>query len=290
MSRRFLDLHTHSTASDGSLAPADLIAAADRADLAAIALTDHDTTTGLAEARAAAESFPELTMVSGVEVSARSPVGAMHILGLGIDQRSAPLQAMLADVRQAREQRNPKIMQKLSALDVPLKWEDVLAVARGGNGGSADIISRAHIAEALRRRGVVGSVKEAFEKYVGPAGAAYAEKDRLAPAQVIETLHDAGGLVAVAHPGLLEIRNRSQMREVLRGLAQKGMDAVEVYHSDHDAPTTRALLDIAKELSLHVVGGSDFHGRAKPDVALGRPRFSKGAAGKALLQRLGIPE
>jgi hypothetical protein len=288
VSRRFLDLHTHSATSDGSLAPAELIAAGDRAQLAAVALTDHDTTAGLAEARAAAESFPELAFVPGVEVSARSPVGAMHILGLGIDPSAARLVSMLQNVRQARRERNPKILQKLSALGVHLEWSDVLSAA-GGERGDGNIISRAHIAEALRRKGVVGSVKEAFEKYVGTRGAAYVEKDRLTPGEVIETLRDAGGLVAVAHPGLLQIGNRSQMREVLRSLAQNGMEAVEVYHSDHDAAVTRALLEIAKELSLHVVGGSDFHGAPKPDVALGRPRFSKGAAGTALLQRLGVP-
>ncbi|MFP4139074.1 MAG: PHP domain-containing protein [Planctomycetota bacterium] len=286
MSRRFLDLHTHSTASDGSLEPADLIAAADRAELAAVALTDHDTTAGLPEAQSAATQYPQLTLVPGVEVSALSHVGPMHILGLGIDETSQPLVAMLREVRRARAERNPRILQKLAELGIELNWSDVLALA----GGRSDaIVSRAHIAEALRRAGVVRSVKEAFEKYVGIGGQAYVEKDRLAPGEVIRTLRDADGLVALAHPGLLEIRNRAQLHETLRMLKHKGLEAVEVYHSDHDARTTRVLLDLAGELSLMVVGGSDFHGHAKPQVALGRPRFSMGAAGNALLERLGIP-
>jgi 3',5'-nucleoside bisphosphate phosphatase len=286
VSRRFLDLHTHSTASDGSETPADLIAAGDRAELAAVALTDHDTTAGLAEARSAAALCPQLALVPGVEVSALSDVGPMHILGLGLNETSQPLVAMLREVRRARAERNPRILAKLASLGIELDWSDVLALA----GGRSDaIVSRAHIAEAMRRAGVVRSVKEAFEKYVGTGGLAYVEKDRLAPGEVIRTLRDAGGLVALAHPGLLEIRNRAQLRETLRMLKHKGLEAVEVYHSDHDSRTTRTLLDLAGELSLMVVGGSDFHGHAKPQVALGRPRFSKGAAGDALLERLGIP-
>ncbi len=286
MSRRFLDLHTHSTASDGSLSPTDLITAADGAALAAVALTDHDTTAGLAEARSAAERLPQLAFVPGVEVSALSAVGPMHILGLGLDEESAPLQAMLQDVRRARTERNPRILAKLAGLGIDLDFSDILALAGGGTDA---VISRAHIAEALRRKGVVRSVKEAFEKYVGTGALAYVEKDRLSPGEVIRTLRDAGRLVALAHPGLLEIHNRSQLRDTLRSLKHKGLEAVEVYHSDHDSRTTRALLDLACELELLVVGGSDFHGHAKPQVALGRPRFSKGAAGDALPARLGIP-
>jgi len=154
--RKFIDLHAHTTASDGSLTPAELIALADKLELAAVAVTDHDTMAGLAEARTEAAKHPNLNLAVGVEVSANFPGGTMHIIGLGIDETAPPVNDLLATLSEGRRQRNPKIIAKLQQLGLEIEMDDVTAVARE-LGGSDEIISRVHIAEALRRRGQVAS-------------------------------------------------------------------------------------------------------------------------------------
>ncbi|MFP4053103.1 MAG: PHP domain-containing protein [Phycisphaerae bacterium] len=291
--RRLVDLHTHSTASDGSLAPAELVRLADSRKLAAVALTNHDTTAGIAEAREAAEAFGRLRFVPGIEVSAMSSAGAMHILGLGIDAECGELAGLTRRLIEARNERNPRIMQRLRELGVPLEWSDVLEAAHHRAGGSAiggggKVISRAHIAAALVRRGFVRSMQEAFTRYVGSEGAAYVEKERLGPGEVIAAIRAAGGLAAVAHPGHLDLGNDAQKERLLRDLKRQGIEAVEVYHSDHDDRQTRTWLELARRLDLEAVGGSDFHGGPKPEVLLGRPPVPLGALSDALRERLAI--
>jgi predicted metal-dependent phosphoesterase TrpH len=284
MTRRFVDLHTHTTASDGSLTPTELIDAADRVKLAAIAVTDHDTVAGLAEARAAAADYPELDLAVGVEVSATFPGGTMHLLGLGIDETNEQLLAMLNQLSEGRTWRNPEIVRRLNALGLELTYDEVLAIAHSGSGSSA--VSRNHIAEALIARGYVKTRQEAFNKYLASGGPAYVSRVKLDPAETIAAIRAAGGLAVLCHPPQLKCENGAQLERIMRELMDAGLEAIEAYHSDCTARQKRHYLDLAKQLKLFVTGGSDFHGRGKPDVHLGHPRVPASLIPPELAERI----
>jgi len=283
--RRFVDLHTHSTASDGSLSPAELIAAAEARKLRAVALTDHDTTAGLAEARQAAERFGELCFIGGVEVSARFSPGVLHILALDIDESSPALGRLMARLRAARDERNPRMIAKLQEMGVKIDMEDVLAAAGTGE-GAASILGRIHMAEALRRRGYVHSIAEAFDRYIGVGRPAFLEKDRIAPAEVLAAIAESGGISVLAHPPQLGCSSQAELERVVDELAGMGLEAIEAYHSDHTPQQTRLYRNLARRFGLAVTGGSDFHGAVKPQVQLGRPRVPVSAITGRLADRL----
>jgi hypothetical protein len=271
-----VDFHTHSTASDGSCPPADLVKLADKARLAALALTDHDTVSGIAEARSEASNYPDLAFVAGIEVSASFPRGSMHILGLEIDEQSMAIRDLARQLRNARRQRNPQVLARLAELGMPLDMQDVQAVLpdRTAQMGS-EVISRMHIAEAMRRKGYVSSTQQAFSRWIGSGKPAYLDKERLPAKEVIRAIREAGGLAVLAHPVQLGCSNRSQLETLLRDLISGGLEGIEVYHSDHSDALTRIYLDLARKLSLLITGGSDFHGPSKPDVRLGKPRVPR---------------
>ncbi|HUT58189.1 MAG TPA: PHP domain-containing protein [Phycisphaerae bacterium] len=285
--RRFVDLHTHSNASDGAARPAELIEQAERRRLAAVALTDHDTTDGLAEAQRAAAQFPGLRFVPGVEVSAKFTGGTMHILGLGIDPESPRLREIIAQLRQARDERNPRIIAALQAMGIRLDMSDVLAAARQLGGGST--IGRLHIAQALRLVGCVRTVGEAFDRLIGQGRPAFVDKEHLSPAKVVTAIRDSGGAAVLAHPSQLNCRNRAQLERVVRGLMRHGLGGIEAYHTDHADTQTRMYLDLARRLGIGITGGSDYHGSAKPDARLGRPRVPLSAIDGPLREIL-LPE
>jgi len=271
--RRFVDLHTHSTASDGAVSPAELVAAADRCNLAALALTDHDTVAGLAAARAAADAASELQFICGIEISIHFTGGTMHILGLGIDPGDEALVALTHRLQRARDERNPKIVRKLRAADIDISDDDVAAVAHQMRAGQdSAVTSRVHIAETLRRMGHAGSIPDAFERYLGRGGAAYVDKDRPVPSEAIAAIRAAGGLAVLAHPSHLNCANRAQLERVVRDLMRWGLGGIEAFHSDHSPLQTRQVMDLARRVGLGVSGGSDFHGPSKADVRLGHPR------------------
>jgi len=267
--RKFVDLHTHSTASDGRLDPADLVRLADERKLAAIALTDHDTTDGLAAARAAAANLPELRFISGIEVSAKFPAGSLHILGLGIDENAPSLVGLIQRLRQARNDRNPRIIEKLRSMGMDITMDDVLAT---GSHSGVKIVTRLQIADTLRRMGFVKTNREAFGMYIANGAPAYVDKEFTPPADAIAAIRGAGGIAVLAHPPQLGYENTAQLRRILRSLIADGLGGVEVYHSDHTPEQTRLYLDLAAEYKLAVAGGSDFHGDRKPDVHLGLPK------------------
>jgi hypothetical protein len=277
--RRFVDLHTHSTASDGTSRPQEVVRLADEAGMAAVALTDHDTVCGLPAARAEADRFPELHFVPGVEVSARFTGGTLHIVALGIDEGAASIQRLAQQLREARSRRNPRMLQRLRALGIDLRMSDVIAAAGRGGGRDEAILGRLHMAEAMRRKGYVAGIDEAFAKYIGKGAAAYVDKERLEPAAVIAAIHEAGGVAVLAHPVQLNCDNAAQLERVVRGLMWHGLDGIEVYHADHTPQQTRQYLDLARRCGLGVTGGSDFHGEGKPGVLLGRPRVPLAAIG-----------
>jgi 3',5'-nucleoside bisphosphate phosphatase len=274
--RRLCDLHAHSTASDGLLSPSDLVRLADRQRLAGVALTDHDTIDGLAEAAAAAKEFPELTFVPGVELSAVSPQGTLHVLGLGIDPAAAPLRTLITQLIQARDERNPRIIAKLQALGVKIDMDDVRQAAQGplprDGAARSPVLGRMHMAEVLLDKGYARSIEDAFARYLGDNAPAYVDKERLSPRAVADAIHGAGGLAMIAHPVHLLFENFSQAQRLIRMLVEQGVDGLEAYHSEHSALQTRFFLDLASRLNLAVSGGSDFHGQVKPHVQLGRPR------------------
>jgi len=256
-----IDLHTHTTASDGTLDPADLVRKAASDGLKAVAITDHDTVGGLSQAlRAGKETGVEV--IPGCELSIDFKSGQMHILGLFLPDPPQGLQATLDDLQDRRNNRNDRILGMLrdAGVDVTLKEIQELA-------GEASI-GRPHIARVLVQKGVVESIDQAFKQYIGPGGAAYVPKDKLDPETAIRILKQEGATVILAHPYSLEI-DTEELRELLSRLKEQGLEGVEAYYSEHTPEQTRTYLQLCSELDLLVSGGSDFHGSVKEDVGLG---------------------
>jgi hypothetical protein len=257
-----IDLHTHTTASDGSHTPAELVALAAKAKLKAVAVTDHDTIDGLAEALAAGQGTG-IEVVPGVEISVQGgPTGAMHMLGLWVDRESPVLTQGLARLQRARAERNPQILAKLNQLGIPLTMAEVEAQSGGGQ------VGRPHFAQAMIARGVVGDRGEAFARFLGAGKPAYMPKYRFEPRVGMEMIRAAGGLAVLAHPGVLRLP-LPELEDLLRRLIKDGLQGMEALYSEHDSATTRALVGLAARLGLVVSGGSDFHGAPKPDIILG---------------------
>ena len=273
----FCDLHLHSAASDGTDAPADLPRLCRDAGLAAFALTDHDTTAGL-EACARAARKLKIGFVPGIELSVNPdlrgtgrPAGTLHLLGYGIDPENPGLARLTATLREARAQRNPRIVEKLNAQGVRLTYDEVTQLASRLAGGAADaVVGRPHIAQLLLQKGYVKSIHEAFTRYLGVGGAAYTRRDGLAADQAIAAIHDAGGLVSLAHPVQLRL-DASDLEHAVSRLTDLGLDAIETRHSDHAPADVQHYSQLARRFRLLTTGGSDYHGSRKP-IALGDAR------------------
>jgi predicted metal-dependent phosphoesterase TrpH len=242
----FVDLQVHSTASDGALPPAEVVASAHHAGLVAFALTDHDTLAGLAEARAAAAPLG-LRIVAGVELSADHDGREVHVLGLHI-RDEAGLEARLATFREARVRRAEQIVARLVALGIPVTMDDVRAQWHGG------ALGRPHIARALVARGVVPDWRAAFHTYLGNGRPGHVPKPVLAVRDAIALIHDAGGLAIWAHPA------REGTAANVRGLAALGLDGIEVKHPSHSPDDVTRLEGLADAHGLLRSGGSDWHG------------------------------
>jgi predicted metal-dependent phosphoesterase TrpH len=259
----FIDLHTHSNASDGTLSPREVVRLAKERGLAAFALTDHDTIDGLAEALATGREL-NLEVIPGVEISARHALGSMHILGYFLDYESELLASRLAVLKQARKDRNPQIIAKLNNLGIPITLEQVEAISGGGQ------VGRPHIAQALYQRGFVRSLQEAFDIYLGNNGRAYVSKFRFPPGEAIGMIRDAGGLAVLAHPFTLGLHTFDALLPLLQELMDLGLAGVECYYPEHSADQQALYLSLARKLGLLITGGSDFHGDNKPEISLGR--------------------
>ena len=257
-----IDLHTHSTASDGSFAPREVVRLAGEGGLRAMALTDHDTIDGLAEAIAAGAEYG-VEVIPGVEISAFFPGGTMHILGLFIDYTDGLLDKRLAVLKQARADRNPQIVAKLNGLGIPITMEQVKRLSGGGQ------VGRPHIARALLEGGYIRSFPEAFDKFLGNRGPAYVEKFRFPPKEAIVMIREAGGIPALSHPFTLELGSAYALKNLLMELKDLGLAGIEVFYSDHTPEQMALYLKLARELGLLITGGSDFHGQNKPEVTLG---------------------
>ncbi|MFH8678596.1 PHP domain-containing protein [Streptomyces lydicus] len=249
-----IDLHTHSTASDGTDTPAELVRNAAASGLDVVALTDHDTVAGHAEARAA---LPEgLTLVTGAELSCRLDGVSLHMLAYLFDPEEPELARERELVRDDRVPRARGIVAKLQDLGVPVTWEQVARIAGDG------AVGRPHIATALVELGVVGSVNDAFGSLLASDGPAYVEKHELDPFEALRLIKGAGGVAVFAHP-LAVKRGRCVPESAIAALAAAGLDGIEVDHMDHDAPTRARLRGTAADLGLLTTGSSDYHGSRK---------------------------
>nr|WSW66952.1 PHP domain-containing protein [Streptomyces sp. NBC_00995] len=255
-----IDLHTHSTASDGTDTPAELVRNAAAAGLDVVALTDHDTVRGHAAAKAA---LPEgLTLVTGAELSCRIDGVGLHMLAYLFDPDEPELARERELVRDDRVPRARTMVRKLQELGVPVEWEQVARIAGDGS------VGRPHIATALVELGVVETVSDAFTpEWLADGGRAYAEKHELDPFDAIRLVKAAGGVTVFAHPAAVK-RGEVVPESSIAGLAAAGLDGIEVDHMDHDEPTRARLRGLARELGLLTTGSSDYHGSRKT-VALG---------------------
>jgi predicted metal-dependent phosphoesterase TrpH len=263
----WVDLHTHSSVSDGSLTPAELVSAAKELGLAALALTDHDTVDGLDEVLAAALAVG-LELVPGVEisVSAHNHEGrriSLHILGYFIDHRHPSLQAGLEHLLRKRDQRNHNMLELLNKIGCALTLRDVEDFKK-----QPGPLGRPHFACALAAKGYARDIDDAFQRFLRRGAPGYAEKERLTPQEGISLILQAGGLPALAHPGHF-LNHPAFFRGLLSGLKNCGLGAIECYYPEYSAEQTEALLSLARCFDLAPCGGSDFHGQLKPSINLG---------------------
>ena len=257
-----IDLHAHTTHSDGTLTPAELVRLAWQRGLSALAVTDHDTTAGLPEAHRVGAAVG-VEILDGCEVTARLPAGIVHILAYGFEPDDGDFEAMLVEVRRGRDERNALILAKLTALGVPVSERDVSRHVEGS------ITARPHIAAALVDQGHADDLQAAFRLYLHDGGPAYTQAQVPTAEAVVATVVAAGGVAVLAHPRSLGVRNRRAYRQVFAGLKEEGLAGIEVHHPSHGVEQRRMFQELADELDLVASGGSDFHGANKPYLELG---------------------
>jgi predicted metal-dependent phosphoesterase TrpH len=263
MPESFVDLHCHSTASDGSLPPRQLVQAVHEAGLTGLALTDHDTIAGCADAQDEAAKLG-IDFLCGIEISCEYPrPGTMHLLGYGVDPQSDILQDLTRRLIAGRSERNVKIIASLQEQGVAITLDEVLQQANGGT------VGRPHFAAILVRKGYVKTTQDAFNKYLGQTGSAYADKETITPRRAIEMIRDSGGLPVLAHPVQLRKENLGQLDNAVKQLVDFGLRGIEAIHSDHSAVLIEEIFDLARRYNLIATGGSDFHGSSKPHIRLG---------------------
>ncbi len=259
---RRIDLHTHSTASDGTLDPEELIYLAKKEGLKALALTDHDTIQSLPKAYFIALE-EGLEFLCGVEISVKfDGPGHFHLLGYFLTPELKNLEGTLKELQRARERRNLLMIEKLRALGIEITLEELKRITSGE-------IGRPHFARLLVEKGVVESLEKAFERYLKKGAPAYVPKALLSPEEAISQVLKSKGVPVLAHPITLKL-NFEELSKYLRYLKELGLKGIEVYYTDHSSDFTKFLLEKAKALDLIVTGGSDFHGMNKPGIKLGR--------------------
>ncbi len=244
-----VDLHIHSTASDGRFSPEEVVAKSAQLGMTLIALADHDSTDGIAPALAAARAFPGLTVVPAVEINTDGPSGEAHVLGYFIDSENSELQAALSRLRHSRRERAQRMIAKLASLGINIDWQRVQELAGSGSTG------RPHLAQALLEKGYIPSIKEAFTRYIGQGGPAYVERAKITPAEAVALVLKAGGLPVLAHPLTV-----SDPEAIIAGLKPAGLAGIEAYYKDYTADQTSRLASLADSYNLITTVGSDYHG------------------------------
>lgn len=258
-----VDLHTHSTASDGSDPPRRVVELGWEAGLTAMALTDHDTLEGIPEAMQAAATAT-MELIPGVELSLEyDGGGGMHLLVLWLSPGPGPLQDRLAGLQQGRDGRNLRIVEILTDLGMPVTIEEVLEESGGGS------VGRPHIAAVMMARGYVPDVRTAFDLWLGKDKPAYVGRDRLGPAEAITLARESGGVPVLAHPHTLGIHTASEMAALLTELRRAGLVGLEAYYSGFRRHERDGYADLARRFELVPTGGSDYHGTYKPGLMIG---------------------
>lgn len=264
MNPGWIDLHTHTTASDGSLTPSQLVEAAVSAGLEAVAVTDHDTADGVDEALEAGLQLG-IRVIPGIEITALMDDGILHLLGYEIDPHEEGLASCIAQLKKARAERNPKIIGKLQEMGIPIELSQVESIAGRGQ------VGRPHMAEALFELGAVSSLQEAFDRYLSPGSCAYVPKFRFEPGAVLQFILGAGGIPVMAHPYQTNLEGE-ELRRLVADLREQGLEGIEVHYSYHTPEQSAFYRELAEEFDLVQTGGTDFHGERKKDIELGRGR------------------
>jgi len=242
------DLHLHTTASDGRLEPAELVRLAVKEGLDVIAITDHDTVSGVAAALEAAKAYSSIFVIPGVEINTDVPHGEVHVLGYFVDHTDDGLEAELRRLRTSRRERAQRMIEKLDKLGMKIEWQRVQELAKGG------AVCRPHVAQVLLEKGYVKSEKEAFDKYIGHNAPAYVQREKLLPTEAVKLVTRAKGLPVLAHPGdILELE------VLLPKLKEAGLIGIEVYYKDYGPDVIQRLLKIARMHNLIATGGTDYH-------------------------------
>ncbi len=247
------DFHTHSTASDGRLTPTELVELVAQQGVTYHALTDHDSTEGIAEARIAAAKHPGYVLIPGVEMGSDIDGHEVHMLGLYLDPADDKLQEILAELREGRVARGKGIVEKLRAMGIMIEWDRVQEIA-----GEA-AVGRPHVAQALVEKGYVNKVADAFDKWIGRNGPAYVDRRRMSPEECVQCIVERGGLACWAHPAELG-RKWEDVEPILISLKAAGMRAIEVYYKSYGVETIERLVALADKHDLLPLGGSDYHG------------------------------
>lgn len=259
-----IDLHVHSTASDGTYTPKEVAELAKKIGLSAIALTDHDTIDGLQEFQETGKALGMET-IAGIEFAALWPQHhrpEIHIVGLGFDPKHPALLERMTEIKESRDIRNQKMCEKLSSIGLHITLEEVSANAGG------EIITRAHFANVLLQKGYIAKKEDAFSRYISTGLPGYVEREFLSPELCIRTIKEAGGAAVLAHPTLYGL-NPEQLEELCKELIPYGLDGIECQYSTYSPAETKAITALAEKLQLLPSGGSDFHGKNKPNIHLG---------------------
>ena len=263
---KYIDLHVHSTASDGTLSPSEVVDHAVSLSLSAFALTDHDTVKGISIAKERASYYKEkgtsIEVYSGVEISAGYKEKDIHILGLFVDEHNKLLNQTLEKALRNRNQRNDKIIERFANLGISITKEDLLKDAPDS------VITRAHFARVLYKRGITASIQEAFEKYLGDTAPCYVPREYMTPEQAIQLILQAKGVPILAHPLLYNLPHE-ELYSLMKRLKHAGLKGLEVYYSSNRGQDEILLKALATHFSFVASGGSDFHGSVKPQIELG---------------------
>lgn len=265
-----IDLHAHTTASDGSDTPTELVRRAKEAGLAAVAVTDHDTVGGVEEALSAGQELG-MDVVPGIEISVDYAHGEFHLLGYYIDPTNQDFLGRITYLQENRFNRNGVMLRKMQEIGFEITMEDIEAESGGGQ------IGRPHMARALLKKGYVQTVQEAFDQYLADGKPLHVPKVKLAPKEAIDLVHQGGGVAVLAHPKYMEYPTEEELAEELQRLKDAGLDGLECYYSQHTEQETASYLRLAERFGFLVTGGSDFHGVSKPKVHLGVVYQGQGA-------------
>jgi len=260
-----IDLHLHTTASDGVMTPSEIVNYAKNKGLQAIAITDHDTIEGLKEGISEGERIG-LEVIPGIEISAEHSPGSMHLLGFLIDVNHPILKERLEYLQRARAERNPRMAEKLNKLGINITFDEVLKVSGGGQ------VGRPHFAQVLIEKGYVRSFQEAFDRFLKKGAPAYVEKMRFSAEESIHFINEANGVAVLAHPNTLQLNGYSELENLILRLVKKGLRGIEAYYPEHSALEVAQYMTLAERHGLLVTGGTDYHGIEKNglDIGVGR--------------------